>query len=250
MAMVTESKVRNRVYTRMFDHDEARRMHEEDPEMWTTTGLAEHFDVSLAAIQRVLDPVVNARMSKQANAWAKRHRKPCLGGCGTLVWHAGKTFAGHTRSGYCIVCVGLLRTSDDVRERELRCRRCGKWKPDGEFSKGKARGRRYKRTHCRACATEVRREHRREHPEQEYETAHRYYELERKERLGMATFVVLKKVGEKAYEEIARVDAVSSDVAIERGVKEPGAYVAVADVRFDVVSVEPVEALRVVREGE
>ncbi len=243
MAMVTESTKRNRVYTRMFDHDEAIRMHAEDPEMWTPTGLAEHFDVSLAAVQRILDPVARERMARKANAWARRQRRPCLGGCGTLVWHHKPG-----RSGYCIECVGLLRASDGVREHELLCRHCGQWKPDSEFSKGRARGRRYKRTHCRACSTEIRREFRQAHPEQERETASRYYQQERKERLGMATFVVLKKVGERTYEEVSRVDAVSSDVAIERGAREEGEYVAVADVRFDVVPVAPREVLRIIRD--
>lgn len=65
----------------------------------------------------------------------------------------------------------------------------------------------------------------------------------------MARFVVLQPNGD-GFVEIDRVDAASSDHAVERAAKEPGEYVAVAESRFKVVRVEPVESLRVVKADE
>lgn len=241
MSLKTYSKKRNRIYPRLFDHEEAQRLRAEG---WTYTRLADHFDVSYEAVRRVCDPKIREKLDRHAREWiARHHRKPCKGGCGVLVWthHKG-------RSGYCRACTGLLRSSADVRPTELRCRFCGEWKPDAEFGKGKARSRRYRRTECRACGTRIRREFRHNHREQEAATANIYYHEVRREKRGvMAEYVVLHGNGDKTYHEIDRVEALSPDAAIEKVAQDEGEYVAVVASRWDVVPVAPRTMLRVVR---
>lgn len=61
----TVSHERNRLYLRAFDHDEAVRLHNANPRRWSPKTLAEHFDVSRTAVERVLDVTLRQRMAEQ-----------------------------------------------------------------------------------------------------------------------------------------------------------------------------------------
>jgi hypothetical protein len=249
MSLETHSVARNRVYQRKFDHEECIRLRTERPKLWTYKKLAEHFGVSQAAIERVCKPQVRAKMDAQSKLHRERLRRPCIQ-CGKPgVW-------AHTkgRTGLCSRCAGARIADPNVRETELRCTRCGEWKPDEEFPKataGKGLARRGHRTFCRACATEVRREFRHRKPEQENATAHRYYEQVRREKRGVKMeYVVLKREDNGAgpvWRELERVEAPSPDAAVEKAVIEEGEYVAVVSTRWDVVPVKPIMSLRVLR---
>lgn len=162
MSLETVSTKRNRVYPRAFDHDEARALRESDPKRWTYPALAAHFGVSQSAIARVLNPATNERMAAQALKHQRGKRTPCKGGCGALVWNAVPG-----RSGLCPACIGAQRAADGVRDGELLCRSCGEWKADDKFLGKGPKGRRGRKSHCRACGAARRRAWRQAHLEQE-----------------------------------------------------------------------------------
>lgn len=246
MSLETRSRLRNRVYPRKFDHDEAKRLRAENPSLWTYQALADHFGVSDSAIIRVVNPEQAARMYKHTLEAARRKRVPCKGGCGRLVW-----MTTPDRTGLCQKCLAIEHASVNVRETELRCTRCGEWKPDSEFSKASraAYARRGLRNNCRACQTEVRREFRARKPEQESATARAYYHNVRKEKRGVPMeYIVLKSDGNGGFSQVAAVEAPSSDAAIEKTAEESGDYVAVVSTRFEIVPVKPIHSLRVVRD--
>lgn len=248
MSLVTVSTKKNRVYHRAFDHEEAKRLREE--EGWTYTRIADHFGVSTAGVLRVLNPKYRTYSDRQTNAYHRKRRTACKGGCGKLVWNTTKG-----RTGYCQQCLAARMVAADVREDELRCTRCRQWRPDDEFPLAKIRngkrknfGRRHKHCWCRQCVTAVRREFRHAHREQERVTTRQYDKTVRTERRnGMAEYIVLKQEGEGRYEEVSHEEAGSADLAIERAVQSPGAYVAVLVSRFEIVEVAPQTSLQVVR---
>ena len=107
---------------RKFDHDDARVRYASGE---TLTALAHRYGVSLTAVKRVVDPVTNLRMAEAQLLRLEKMRKPCLGGCGRLVWQHGRQ-----ASGYCPTCHGLrIRKATHGTEhyylrRKCRCELC------------------------------------------------------------------------------------------------------------------------------
>lgn len=247
MSLVTISSKRARVYHRAFDHDEARRLHAEDPRHWTYTRLADRYGVSCQGVRRVLDNEVNRKMGEYSLAYARRHyRAPCKGGCGTLVWAAHRK----GRTGYCTQCVAKTRAPQNVRPSELRCSRCGEWKPDAEFYRRSASvARRGRTTLCKPCSAIERREFRHKHPEQALEEGQRAARA-RRERRTMSRFVILRSDGPETFRVLGRVDAATASHAVERFAQEAGEYIAVPEGKLRALRVAPVQAFRVVREAD
>lgn len=242
MSLVTVSKKRARVYRRAFDHDEAQTLHATGE--WTVARLADHYGVSPAAVSRVVDPAVRKRMHAHSVEWKRRNgTSPCKGECGRQVWtvQAGRT-------GYCTSCLADQKAGRHVRETTLFCTRCERWKPDDYFGRDKRHPRRrYRRTWCRACETDNRRENRRRNPL--VERAAQVRQRERKERHKMAEFIVFAINGDgESFREIGRTEASGATIAVERVVQQPGTYYAVPASRFQPMRVEPVQAHRVVQE--
>lgn len=237
MALTTHSKVRNRVYHRRFDHEEAQRLRAEG---WTWVELSRHFGVTANAIQRVCLPHVREKMDAQTKKHLLKLRKPCKGGCGKLVWMNNKE-----RSGYCPRCI-RSKFNADVGDGILRCTRCREWKTDSEFpTYHGVHVRRGRSPECRVCSSQRRREHRHANPKLEREQNRRVKEKRRSKR--MARYVVLQP-NNGAYVEVARVDAGSPAHAIEKIAEKEGEYVAVSEGQFKVMRVAPVRAFRVVGE--
>lgn len=260
MTLITRSRTNGRIYQRRFDHDEMKRLRAEDPERWTHTALAEHFGVSTSRIKQLLDPKLMEKANKATLEYARRKRKPCLGGCGTLVWAHGR----RARTGYCNSCLDEIEAERraDVREDELLCLKCQEWKPDSEFPRGRMRNgrrrgkyRRFKDTWCRSCNTAARRNFRKRHPEAHVAYEKRYSQVRSERRREMALYVVLKQDeqlsrqvgGQRVFVEIDEVEAVSPDAAIEKVADSEASYVAPPATRFEVVSVAPKTSLRVSR---
>jgi hypothetical protein len=241
MSLETVSTKRNRVYERAFDHDECRALRAEDPKRWTWKALAEHYDVSIRAIERVLKPHVAERMNAYSLQWTRENkREPCKGGCGALVWMHMKE-----RSGYCPACAGLLR-SKTVRPTELLCTRCDDWKPDEAFPANRnTKGRRGRHVTCRVCQTIVRREHRQRNRQAENDRDRAYKRQVREETKKVGKFIVFTPNGD-GFKEVARVEAASAIGAIEKAAEGAGEYVAVSETRFRVMKVEPVQKFAVV----
>lgn len=238
MSLETHSTKNARVYQRAFDHDECRALREADPKRWTYAELGRHFGVSRVAVNRVLDPRLAERMAANAARVNREKREPCKGDCGTLVWRHGSL--SQDRTGYCPACYGQLRTAADVRDTELRCRKCGEWKPDDDFTPRPRATRRGRRSHCRDCETAARKAHRKANPE-----ATRTADTNRKRRdLPMSTFIVLCRNG-NGWKEHAEVEATTQMAAIEKAATDAGDYVAIS--AKQVFRVEPVTALKVVR---
>lgn len=253
MSLETYSKVRNRTYKRAFDHDEARRLHDEG---WTYSQLARHFGVTEVAVSRVLDPKVRERMDQSSREWFRKNKAPCKGGCGRSVYMVGSQEAleREGRTGYCRECAGLQKTKSSVRENELRCTKCGMWKPDDEFGRESdaAKGRRGHRAWCRNCETKSRRDLRRKNRELE-RVKSRAYKRKKPRKKGshrMANYTVLKMNGDNAWKEIGKVAAGSRLHAIEEITQEAGSYIAVSETQMVALRVEPVMSLRVVSNSE
>jgi hypothetical protein len=154
MSMVTIGK-NGRVYQRKFDHDFARELRAEG---MTYQQLADHFSVSVTALEIVFNAKIRTRNRAGTARRNRELREPCLGGCGALVWRHGAQ--GRARTGYCPACSGLRRATT-VRETTLRCSLCGEWKPDEAFPLQRAaKARRARAGDCRSCQTIRRREHR------------------------------------------------------------------------------------------
>jgi len=157
MEITVHSKERQRTYTRHFDHAEAKRLRKRG---LSYGKIAEELGVSTTAIQKAINPDLRRRMDEDSRRHALNQRQPCKGGCGRLVWmnNTYQTNDGEKeRSGYCRGCLSEHNAKRSVREDELRCSNCRKWKPDGEFPAGGPDARRGKRTVCTHCASEARR---------------------------------------------------------------------------------------------
>lgn len=168
MSLITVSKKRKRTYLRAFDHDLARALRKQG---WNYTQLAQRFDVSPTAVRRVCEPAVDERMQAAALQWIKNNkREPCRGGCGRRVYTTREE-----RSGYCISCRSELRSAVNVRPDELRCTKCGEWKPDDAFFKrAEGKRRRYRTHHCKVCSVAARRANRLANMERERARSRNY----------------------------------------------------------------------------
>jgi hypothetical protein len=148
----TRSLKRRRTYKRKFNHEAARHLLELG---WSRDRVAEHFGVSYSAVARVSDERWRARMAIRNKEYAWRHRQPCAGGCGRLVWAHMQG-----RSGLCPACYGAQNVQGVAPDR-LQCSRCQRWLPDHVFPRRKqAPQRRSRDYYCRVCARAVRQEHR------------------------------------------------------------------------------------------
>ncbi len=152
MSLVTVGK-NTRAYPRRFDHEECRRLREETG--WSGARLARHFGVSTSRVYQVIDPRSQERVTRQRAEHIRGMRRPCLGGCGRLVW---MHMAG--RSGYCVTCSARRRTKG-VRPTTLLCSTCDRWLPDEDFHRrSDAINRRHRTNDCRTCSTAHRRRRR------------------------------------------------------------------------------------------
>jgi hypothetical protein len=141
-----------RVYHRSFDWDEARRLREADPKLWTYKRLAEHFGVSESGIQVAVRPELRERVYASAAAWQRQGTCPDCG--------ARTSRVGGVGSLRCIPCSAAARVTT-VREAELRCSSCGEWKPDEDFPRSKYHAcRRHRRRTCTSCGTAARQAYR------------------------------------------------------------------------------------------
>lgn len=97
MTVVSLSGKRNRVNRRTFDYDDAtaRRAAGE-----RVKDIASSLGVSAFAVYRATDAAFRARNDALVYEALRAKRKPCLGGCGRLVW---MHIAG--RTGFCTRCL-------------------------------------------------------------------------------------------------------------------------------------------------
>lgn len=140
-----------RVYTRKFDHDEARARYQAGERI---SDLAKAYGVSTTAVARVVDERVAQRMAEAHERFRLSGRCDVCGG----------QMSGHSRSTgsrRCRRCAALAQATS-VRNTMLLCMTCRVWKPDEDFPRNRAEriARRGRHTQCRACATVSRREYR------------------------------------------------------------------------------------------
>lgn len=237
MSLVTVSEKRNRTYARAFDHDECKRLRALG---WSYPKLAAYFAVSEAGVARVCDAKTRERMDAYTAQYLRDKREPCKGGCGVLVWTHMKN-----RSGYCPACAAALIAAPNVRDNELRCTRCGEWKPDEDFYKasGKCLARRGRKTACKSCDNAARRGHRRRTAD-----ASRAYDRNRKrEDMPVSRYAVLVKTGEGTWKEHSRdIEAPSRMAAVEKVADGPGVYAAMTDGQLSELPVEERQAFKVI----
>lgn len=145
--LVTVSAKRNRAYRRKFPHEEAVARFEAGERI---PKLAREYGVTWAAVSRVVDPFVRARMDAQTKRWV------ASGVCE----NCGKEGIGrHNRR--CRACFNDDQATS-VRPDTLKCRRCDQWLPDTSFPRNRAETRRRRGRHstCRTCGTAARRNYR------------------------------------------------------------------------------------------
>lgn len=225
---------------RLFDHEEAVRLRSEDPATWTWQALADRYGVTvqaiLYAVRRVTDPDWKARQNTYSREYQRENlRAPCEGGCGALVWT-------HVlgRSGFCPACKGAQRAAPNVRDAELRCTRCGEWKPDSEFGAEKRPSRRARRSWCRVCEAAVRRKNRQANPDRERAKNN----ARKRKDQPMMNFTVLYRNGNGWKTHAEGIEAATALHAIEKAADQAGEYVALSDRQIQ--RVEPVTQMRVV----
>lgn len=144
-----------RVYRRKFDWDEARRLHTAGV---SKTQLADRYDVSLAAVQRVLDPDARAAMRARSAAWQM---------AGTCVVCGKPGVSRKRRDGRkgarCVGCAADAKRTclrfDELGEiAEIRCYICKAWQPPTAFPpKFREKSNQHR---CTACDTTARRAYR------------------------------------------------------------------------------------------
>jgi len=172
--MITVSEKRpGRVYRRKFDHDQARELRAEG---WTYQRLADHFGVSVAAIEYLCNPTAKARNRRHTREWYSAICDDCGADC-THNWSA--RVARHDRV-VCFRCAHLRRSEKALLERmnqdgEIRCGGCGRHRDPALFVM-KANG--SPRPQCRDCETARRTAYRAAHRDHE-----RAYDRERKRRI-------------------------------------------------------------------
>lgn len=230
----------NRRYKRKFDHDLARELYAQGE---SRAALARRFGVSENGIRRVLDPVFRAKFDQRTNEYLRRtHRFPCEGGCGTLVWQVTRE-----RSGFCAKCSAIAAAAPNVRPTELRCTKCGEWKPDEEFpvnNQATTDARRRRLSQCRSCSNAARRDYRRRHHQLERERDRARKNKYRKGKpVATQTYLVLKQEG-GGWTEIGRAVASTPLLAAEEVAEGAGTFVAVAE--GHILDVAPVTILKAV----
>ncbi len=137
------ARTRGRQYVRAFDYEEARRRHAQGESI---SLLAREYGVSSARVRQVVNPDVAARAAARASAY----RWPCMD-CGAPT---------RTKGRRCSSCSVRLRATS-VRENELQCVTCRKWKPDDAFPLSRSEEvRRGRHSQCRPCQTESKRAYR------------------------------------------------------------------------------------------
>lgn len=157
-----------RVYVRKFDHDAARARHAAGESYLT---IARDLGVSDAAVRRVCDPAVRARMQEATDRY--QHSGVCrdCGKKGVSPYY-----------GRCRECASLA-SATTVRPDSLHCVTCDEWKPDDAFAKGVTAARRYRHQQCRVCATGEKARWRERHPEKYAATIRRDNERRRQRKV-------------------------------------------------------------------
>lgn len=147
--METRSRVRNRVYQRKFDHEEAKARYANGESVMT---LARAYGVSDSGMRRVLDPVFGARLQQNSARWMMS------GVCADC----GKEGVSR-KDNRCKDCANAA-IATTVRADTLRCSLCFEWKPDDEFPRSKVNPhRRGRHRMCRSCGSAYRRDYRNRH---------------------------------------------------------------------------------------
>lgn len=140
-----------RVYIRKFDWDEAKRLRERG---LTIGQVAIELGVSKNMVWVVTTPGAYEKLLER-NKERARSGGTCVD-CGTAI-----SLNYSRRAQRCSECYAYAQTVN-VRDKELRCTTCRKWKPDEEFPRNRSAGftRRGRHKECRACNTIRRREYR------------------------------------------------------------------------------------------
>jgi hypothetical protein len=162
MSLVTVSTKRNRVYQRKFDHDECRRLRQDG---WTYQALADHYHVSIAAIDRVLNPNRRKRMDERTRDWLTA----ICDDCGKTCTHNWSSKKGRHDRVCCKQCGDKRRREEHLIARHdehgnIHCCRCETHKPPDDFRFDKHG---FPRNRCRSCETAARRDYHHRHLEQE-----------------------------------------------------------------------------------
>jgi hypothetical protein len=173
-----------RVYTRKFDHEEAKCLYKEGR---TITDIARHMGVTWHAVARIVARRYRETRERAQAAYRERHTAPCEG-CGKsclATTHASRRVLDGRA--LCVRCradekTERLRFDDDgnlvaVRCRSADCANGERWQPPSHFTRGTGSGHiREGGIHgqCRACQNRARREYRHAHPEKERERDRRY----------------------------------------------------------------------------
>jgi hypothetical protein len=240
MNLVTVGK-NGRVYQRSFDHERAQAMHSDG---MSYAAIGEQLGVSAMAVARVCNPETRAKIDAKVREYSERQRRLCLGGCGKLVWRHGRQ--GRQRTGYCTACMAVLLTAGDERQGELRCTKCRKWKPDGDFRPIKGRRtRRGRNSQCRRCEADVRADHRHRNGEASRRTDRERKRKQQNRKAVMRTYLVLCKNGDSGWREVGQVAATSAVSAVEKTVHRPGTFTAVSE--GSIVEVEPITTMKATR---
>lgn len=154
MSLVTISTKRKRIYSRKFDHDEARRLRV--MQGWSYARLARHFGVSRAAVARVVNPDVRRRMQEYTDRWVMGGEcRACGGPC------------ARNHRDYCRKCASersrtRYRYDELGQLASLRCTTCKQWKSPETFPSNRTRP--FAKHHeCRECGTKARQAYRERH---------------------------------------------------------------------------------------
>jgi hypothetical protein len=134
-----------RVYTRKFDWDEAQRLHDGG---LSYAAIAERFGVSHGAVYFALNEVARKLMAARNSKWQRD------GVC--VVCGASCSRNASRKITRCATCANKLRATS-VRDDELLCLGCRKWKPYDSFPMGGNRSRAGRHQQCRVCLTEQKR---------------------------------------------------------------------------------------------
>lgn len=147
--------MRNRVYVRAFDWDEARRLHDEGH---SYSAIARRYGVTPAAVRRVLVPGLREKINARAVEWVREnhpHVGPCVD-CGEPC-----SSARYRHGARCKACDTKAKATS-VHPDALRCCLCQLWLPDEDFSPAPSKAQRRGRTaECKPCLAQRKRDDRR-----------------------------------------------------------------------------------------
>jgi hypothetical protein len=157
LALTYQSKVRNRVYVRKFDHEEARLRHKYLDE--TYPQLAERYGVSESAIEHVINdtPERRERLKRNRHAWYIREGwKVQYDHCECGRWK-------RKVSATCRACYLREKFAEQVVAGRLLCLKCREYKDPDEFPRSRHRKAEHRfglDSWCRDCSSKARNEHR------------------------------------------------------------------------------------------